>query len=425
MTKKITDSQIKGDYGIGMIQVAVSEMGHLWHETGGTEAGIDGFIELLSPAGETLSTIVRVQSKATPSQWTRITDAEFTYTCKKADIDYWLSDSSPMLLVCSNPETHEIYFKELTSYFADAERRRTRRVVFDRQRDRFDAGARDRLLDLARASGAYIEPQRVETKLVSNLLEIVQFPSSIYVAPALCATTKSAFHELGDARPGPELLIKNGSLITVHDPRDDNAWHRICDVGAVEAFDACEWSEATDRDTLNTWTDLMRRCLTSKVHAEFSFWPREDQLYYARASFDLSPVKLGRKTIFAPMLQKTTGEIRNYRHFSFRASFQRLGERWYAQLTPDYLYTKDGFHKCRWHSDDLKGIKMLEKNATVRQHVQALARYLTTPADLLNPEYPHLRFGELLDATGLLTTEPARGGHTSSASDLGMEAMPI
>jgi len=57
--KKILKAALTGELGINLIQKIVLEMGCMWYPTGGTEAGIDGTIEILDP----------ITSEATPVSW--------------------------------------------------------------------------------------------------------------------------------------------------------------------------------------------------------------------------------------------------------------------------------------------------------------------------------------------------------------------
>ena len=64
--KKIGRSDIIGERGIAHIRRVTLDMGFMFYETGGVEAGIDGFIELRDEAtGEVGYLILQVQGKAT------------------------------------------------------------------------------------------------------------------------------------------------------------------------------------------------------------------------------------------------------------------------------------------------------------------------------------------------------------------------
>ena len=161
MPKKITESQMIGERGIALVHQSVSAMGFLWTATGGTEAGTDGYIEIRHPAnGEVLASVLKVQSKATERRWQAENDATFEFACAAKDIEYWLAGNVPIILVCSRPKTNEAYWKPVSDYFRDADARSSRKVLFDKQADRFDGGATHALIEISvpHAAGIFAPP---------------------------------------------------------------------------------------------------------------------------------------------------------------------------------------------------------------------------------------------------------------------------
>src|SRR5207249_3114037 len=114
-------------HGINLIESVVLRMGFLWHQTGGLEAGTDGFIEIRDPAtGEVTNSILQLQSRAFSSRFTAETDHSFEYLCEQKDLDYWLSGNVPFILVISRPASQEAYWVSIKEYFKDPSVRRTR-----------------------------------------------------------------------------------------------------------------------------------------------------------------------------------------------------------------------------------------------------------------------------------------------------------
>ncbi|MCA1636692.1 MAG: DUF4365 domain-containing protein, partial [Acidobacteria bacterium] len=91
----------------------------------------------------------QVQSKATERRFPAETAVKFHYTCDENDLRYWLEGNTPVILVVSRPRTDEAYWVSVKSYFKDQERRASRRIVFDKKRDRFDEHSTKALMDLA------------------------------------------------------------------------------------------------------------------------------------------------------------------------------------------------------------------------------------------------------------------------------------
>lgn len=406
MAKKITDRQITGERGIALIHARVSAMGYLWYPTGGTEAGIDGTIELRDGrTGAVTNQVVQVQSRAASGRFTAETDEAFEYLCDERELEYWLGGNAPVILVRSRPETDEAYWVPLKEYFADPARRASRRVRFDKKRDRFDISCRDRLVRLAvpRDSGIYIAPPPKHEPLVSNLLEVITYPRDVYVGETdfRLGGALAAALRLEDGDAGREWFLRNKRLFSVHD-LSEPPWSTVCDAGTVERFDAEEWALAEDVVREREFAELLYACLSERTKRDLRYLGRE-KLFCARPGRDLEPRRLratgrrrrGRIVFRAYESKKRAGEIGFCKHWGFHARFHRYGGRWYLEIDPTYHYTFDGYRKSRYAGDYLAYAKRQERNDAVRQLVQMWARYLRGSNDLFSPRYEHLEFGDL------------------------------
>lgn len=396
--KTITDSDIIGSKGIALVARRVADMGFLWHPTGSVEAGTDGFIEIRDPStGEVLASVLKVQSKATErgSRWQRITEDSFEFVCKESDIAYWRSGNVPVILVCSDVETDEACWKLVSEYFRDPEACKSRRVVFDRKRDLFDESAAAALMEVAvpKRAGLYLPPPMRSEELVSNLLEVKAIAPFIYVAPAQCPSMHALHEELSRHGVGHECFMRGGSVISFQ-PLDGPPWTRVCDTGAAEEFDSDEWAASEDPVKQREFVELLNRALSAKVSKDIAF-NRKRGMYYFKSPDDLSEVKLGRRRVFGEHRTKDGERVKFYRHSAFRGRFASFESRWFLEITPEYLFTRDGRKVSRYQPEYVKGIKGLEKNDAVRQQVETVARYLTQPPTLLEPAYGLLEFADL------------------------------
>ena len=399
MPKKITESDIIGAKGVALVARRVADMGFLWYPTGGVEPGTDGFVEIRDPAsGEMVASVVKVQSKATKGgrSWQRKTSDSFEYVCKEKDISYWLSGNVPVVLVCSDIETDEACWKLVSEYFRDPANRASRRVVFDRQRDRFDQPAAKVLMEIAvpKNAGVYLPPPARAEELASNLLAVMSFAPWIYVGPAQCPSMKSLHEELRRHKAGHECFLRGGSLISFR-PLDGSPWTRVCDTYAVERFSSSEWADSHNPVKQREFVELLNRALAAKVHKQMAF-DRKRGIYYFKAPEDLAEVKLARRRVFAEYRTRDGERVKFYRHSAFRGRFVQFDGSWYLEITPEYLFTCDGKRVSRYQPEYVKTIKLAEKNDAVRQQVAAIARYLSQPPTLLDEAYPFLEFGELV-----------------------------
>jgi hypothetical protein len=179
--------------GIALIATVFSHLGHLWNENQ-VDVGIDGWVEFVrKPRSKATGRIVLVQRKATGVPFRA--DAPVTFVCTEEDLRYWLNGNAPVILVRSHPSSGEAYWVSVKDYFAaHPEQRASRKIVFDRDSDRFDASAEKALWQLTRPrhDGLHLGPPPVRETLVSNLLPITRLPDLFYAAPADVKTYRQA-----------------------------------------------------------------------------------------------------------------------------------------------------------------------------------------------------------------------------------------
>src|ERR1700733_824195 len=187
MAQKATDQTLTGEGGIAMIADAVGRMKHIWHPgAGAIDFGIDGQIELRDPGSGVVQNVrIGVQSRATTSRWPAESDDGFHYTPSQSHIDYWLSSNQPVLLVCSRPETGEIYWRSIQEWARDPALRAKRRVTFVKARNRYKEHPRDALFALRASAEDRVEPPTPawtpETVLL-NLMPVIWGTETLHSA---------------------------------------------------------------------------------------------------------------------------------------------------------------------------------------------------------------------------------------------------
>jgi hypothetical protein len=407
--KKIHRNSVIGQQGVNLIEKVVLGMGYVWYPTGGTEAGIDGSIEIRNPeTGEVNNSIVQVQSKATANLFQGETESGFDYRCSEKDLDYWMQGNAPVILVVSRPQAGEAYWVSVKDYFADPKRRAARKVRFDKARDRFDEGSAEALAELAvpRDAGVYFAPSPTRETLHSNLLKVSHFPGRLYVGETHYRDGKEIRARLREhgADEDNEWFPKRGSVYSFNDLSEE-PWDEICDQGTVEAFHSEEWAYSDDPDRQREFVQLLNQCLRAKAVALGLRYSKDLECHYFGATNDLSELKLGyqslvnetSRTVFCGYEKKGSQKgIAYYRHSAFKGWFQRFGDDWYLEITPTYYFTWDGWRLDRFYEDRLRKIKEQEKNPAVRGQVVMWAEYLSRDGNLFEPQYPMLGFGELM-----------------------------
>lgn len=404
--KRSPDSELLAQQGVNLTEEAILGMGFLWHVAGPFDHGIDGRLELRDVRSKTpLNRQIGVQSKAR-TRFTAESEESFEFLCDRADVDYWMRSDVPVILVCSHPEERGAWFCCVTDWFADAQRRVERRVIFDKRRDRFDSS---RAMDMFRLAERRepvlhrLEPPPPES-LLTNLLTILQHGSWVWDAGARCSTVAEAnkIYEGAGGLRGSDYLLRSGRLYSLRDPRSCSL-RVLVDVDDVETFPATDWSESDDPIHLRHWVELLRRTLLQQLKREL-WWHPERHLFYFGSPEPLVEVSIegphGRRKVVKVKHfydKKLKEERLSYiRHHAFRPGFRRIDGRWYLEIEPDYLFTSDGRRESRRAAEYLSGIKRLDRNLAVIGHLRMWAHLLTRPPSLLAAEPPLLTFGELV-----------------------------
>ena len=430
MPKKIHKNDIIGGQGVNLIEKVVLEMGCLWYPSGGVEAGIDGVIEIRDQAtGEVTNQIVQVQSKASNNRFTAETEIGFEYLCDEKDLDYWLNGNAPVIVVRSRPQSGEAYWACVKDRFKDLEARKSRKIHFDKSRDRFDANARTDLLRIAvpKDSGVYLAPPPRTEKLYSNLLGISTYPEKIYIAQTELRRPKQVWDILRDGSDQTQggWLLTEKTLVSFHD-LSEQVWSSVCERGTVEVFDTDEFAFSDEDYTANHFVNLLYLTLKDTLWNHNAKYDKDFDYYHFRATSDLSPreyhyqslEKRTSRTVFGPYAKKNdSSQVKYYRHNAFNGKFRRFEQGWYLEINPTYHYTSDGEHLYGFYEDYLKGIKRLENNQAILGQIVMWANLLSKTEDLFD-RTPLLQFGELrtfdidagiIDSAWLKHEEKAKG----------------
>lgn len=406
--KKIHANAIKGQQGVNLIEATVLAMDFLWQPSGQIEAGIDGYIEIRdSVSGAVTNSIIQVQSKATDKPFTAESAASFEYLCDADDLKYWMSGNAPVILIVSRPRTRETYWVAIKDYFAEPARLKSRKVMFDKVRDRFDATCRQALISLAvpRDVGLYLAPQPKRERLYSNLLPVTYYAERLYVAETPYREVRDLWAVV-NARGliiGNAWILRDKCIYSFHDLREP-PWDTLCDRGTIEDFSVQEWATTSDADTQRQFVNLLNRCLVEFGRTLDLAYDARHKHYYFRATGDLSPrtvryqslTKTASKTVFQAYPSKgKPDQIAYYRHSAFEGKFRRYHGAWFLEITPTYHFTRDGHNWYSYYEDRLKGIKRLERNPAVLGQLLMWAAYLGQQSSLFSTRPPLIQLGSL------------------------------
>ena len=399
--KKVSNSVQIGATGTALIGLRVSAMGHVWHERH-IDAGIDGMIELRDPAtGEVSNCHLLVQSKAQDALFAGETDERFHYVCDERDLDYWMKAAEPVLLICSHPKDERAWWVHVQSYFADPTRRADRRIDFNKATMALEGDITDRLFAIADPRGRAYTPvpdKRSET-LVSNLLP-VDLPDVVWSYKTSCRRRRTGYEaqESSGLDVRDDFVLWSGRLLTWELADTSGLSAAVSGSPTVRPIgELSEFEEDGDRIIVQLLNNALRQDL--KPDCDFH---RKRQFLYFRASEDLSDRKWNTsgsnwRTVFKGYPKRSDpSTISYYRHSAVSWQFIQIDGDWYCELVPDYFFTRDGHRESRYASDQLRGIKKIERNTAVLQETRLWASILHRKEDLFDQRERILDFGDLV-----------------------------
>ena len=412
--KKVTQESIIGQQGVNLIEQIVQKMGYVWRPTPIFDVGIDGEIEIRDPmSGEMTNTIIKVQSKATTQQFQAETDTSFEYRCEQRDLDYWLQGNVPIILVVCRPDTDEAYWVSIRDYFSAPAIRKIRKVLFDKQCNRFDdsCAAALKKLALPKNSGIYFAPLQKTETLYTNLLKVTSFAPKIYVASTNYRYVGDVWNKFSSmkVKVSPEWILTDKQIVSFHNLKLQ-PFNEICDLDTCKSFNTREWASSKDENIKRQFVRLLNWCLKQKTRLLRLRFDEDREYYYFPSTKDLKTYSVSyqhlqqesSRVVFKQYSKKGDPGQKTYcRHSAFRGHFLRLGDEWYLEITPTYHFTSDGYSRHKFCAKLLQGIKRVERNPDVLGQLLMWANYLSQ-STLFSSEYPFLRFGQL--ATVDITT---------------------
>lgn len=405
MPKRIERRKLTGQLGINLIERIVLRMGYAWHPSNSElDAGIDGIIEICNPStGEATNCIIQVQSRALGS-FTAETETSFEYVCDQRDLTYWLTGNVPVILIVSRRNSDEAYWVAVKDYFHTQDRRKERRIYFQKRSDQFSEECANALCKLAvpRKLGLYFAPRPYEETLWSNLLRVTRFPEMVYSAETKFRLPRQVWSHVrtNGLSVSGEWILHDKRILSVHDLRTE-PWTSLCHSATLDAKRIEEYSLAEARDIQNLFVRLLHQCLKEKLSPLFVAFHQDRELFYFKATPKLTPRRLSypslkeltARVVFGPYKSKTTADrIAYYRHSAFEPAFFRFEDVWYLQVTPTYLFTSNGYKESRFAAERMSGIKRLERNGAVLGQLLMWTECLTAAPTLYDAEYPHLAF---------------------------------
>lgn len=389
MAKTVTDNQLNGELGETLVKAQVARLGHVFEGRGRLETGIDGTIEFRDPvSGRMTGQTVAVQVKTRSDRsYDGETGAAFRYLMRAEDVAYWRQSSLPVVLILFRLSDTSFYWKDVADCVAGNERM----LNFDKEADRLDAAAMDRLAAVAVRRGrlgAFVPPMRTGERAHLNLLRICM-PDEIFVADSPFASGRQAVPHLlatGDRRF--DWVIRDRRFVSFRNPLGTGL-EAIVDVDTVEAVETELVSDTDDHDDEIVMIELLRRTMDEQFSDDLA-WEKDARAFFFKAAERYAPRRYEYRSLKDPtsamvvqvyMDRKHVDVVRSVRHHAFSPRFERIGSEWFLSISPTFVFTEDGFKPHRFAADLLAGKKRLDRNGSIRGQF-FLFRFLLTGGTL-------------------------------------------
>jgi hypothetical protein len=183
-----------------------------------------------------------------------------------------MQGNAPVILVVSRPSSGEAYWVSIKDCFADLERRKSKKIRFEKSKSRFSPDAAGALVQLAarEESGIYLAPPPLEEHLCLNLLPIRQKPQVIYSAETSHRkkeTVWAKLEELG-VKHAKAWFLTEGKLISFYDLRQQ-PWKKLCNSSKADLRPVNEWAESDKPEKIKQFVQLLTLALREQLGHRF------------------------------------------------------------------------------------------------------------------------------------------------------------
>lgn len=222
--------------------------------------------------------------------------------------------------------------------------------------------------------GTYLPPMMPGEPLHLNLVRIV-LPADIWVARTSFRSGREAMKEMM-SRSGPHFfdwVLRDRSFWSFRDPRG-SAVASIIDEETLEAVEVETVSLLEDAEDENAFIDLLRRSVEAQLRDDLAFHKDSRSLYFKATGPGQSRTYAYRSLQNATeadvvSVHEKIGRDPIMRHHAFSPRYQRIGDEWFISVTPNFVFTSDGYHPHPGSSAMLAGKKKLERNGSIRGQI--------------------------------------------------------
>lgn len=409
MPKKLTRQSRIGQQGVSILEAFCLNAPLIWRPITIHDLGVDGQIELEDPeTGFALNKIISCQVKSSIRPIAFNQRGVVPFYVSVDDFQYWCESNIPCVLLYIDCTNENIYWRHITP---DSGRKTSESAVaveFHRSRDLLTHETVERLSKLATPNthGVVIQPKPRAEELTSNLVPIGLTNDRMYVSAATVNSAAEAISTLRSHNIAPwetPFWVMNSDFIISLDRPEHNGLRYICDEHSTEPIEVSHWRDSDDQDITNVYRTILNQAMRKQLAEEMFFDKGSEGMYFKlprggreRRIRYQSVASRSTITVVQP-IQRDSGQP-IYRHLGFTYGLFHLDSEWFISISPEYLFTKDGFDKYSWSSEWVSGIKRVETNRNVLSQILLISQFLSEETPLLK-QRKILKFGSLLPVT--------------------------
>jgi Domain of unknown function (DUF4365) len=117
MKKRRTRQHVIEDLGLNHIEKHILLSGNVLRRFGEYDYGYDGMIDTFNEQGEAENLSFKIQLKSTDGIQLSPQKAGFIIDLSKRDLELWLKNQNPVLLILYDAKEDKAYFADLQTYF--------------------------------------------------------------------------------------------------------------------------------------------------------------------------------------------------------------------------------------------------------------------------------------------------------------------
>ena len=197
-------------------------------------------------------------------------------------------------------------------------------------------GSRPEAVDRVTGTAAPLVPS---TRYAVNLVEILDVPSKVWVAPTKASGVK-AIWEHSQGRWLPPFVLHGAAVYAFQD-------FRMSSGQRAHPITTADLSQKANGDPLFAWllNEHLRRHFKSRGLAVDQ---KRKRAYFPRTEAGERPVpyqaRLRRATrvVTKPVISRSTQKVRYWEHKAFYYNLDSFGDSWMLQILPTYVFTTDG-----------------------------------------------------------------------------------